>query len=110
VSDTDLELGIGGGVAPRLGLECFPRKSRDLPPGDWGPLLDYLVHTGLCVPATRAALWNSQADVYSERPAHGIYLWAMSHVKLAYEAGAAEAKAYFYFKCVQPFPARPSPA
>jgi hypothetical protein len=98
-----LQLGIGGGVAPRLGLECSSRKSRDLPPGDWGPLLDYLVHTGLCVPAKRAALGSSQAYVYYERPEPGIYRWALSHVKVAYEAGAAEAKAYFYFRRVQPF-------
>lgn len=91
-----LGLAIGRGVLPRIGVEClFPNRLPGDPGGlsDWRHFLDFLGERQLCTVAKRDALLSFPCILRD--PGGRTTLLLNNHVKISFEAGVLEAKAYF---------------
>ena len=94
-----INLDVGTGVFPTLGLECkFRRPAPEEP--RWPALLAYLQERGLCRDEKRRGLLNWPGPFYSEQRLEG-ETWVsgfdnmLTHVKIGFRLdGQIEAKAY----------------
>jgi hypothetical protein len=108
-----LDLDVGPGFAPGLGVEAYFNRGRQ-PSGEprWAALLDRLVERGLCTPAKREGLLaypgvSSELDDPGRWPANlrrasellgdrftSVFRRTLNHVKLSVKREGIEAKAY----------------
>ena len=115
VDHIELAIDVSDTVLPRIGVECFLRKS---PPDEprWPALLDHLVTADLCSSDKRDGLLSwpglmqrdgqpgswpghlGMSELFMQSHARSVFVRRLNHVKLVYEAGGpVEAKAYLSF-------------
>src|SRR5215217_620566 len=114
VDDFTLDIDVGDGIHPKLGLECI--LDQDPSPARWQRWLDTLVAQGLCTPLKRDALmtwagvqsslthpgqWPENLVRASERMPgqHSGFARRINHVKLIHQPGQPiQVKAYLAFR------------
>ncbi|MCP3100114.1 hypothetical protein LZ198_14655 [Myxococcus sp. K15C18031901] len=113
VDDVTLDIDVGDGLHPKLGLECILDK--DPSPARWKRWLDQLVEDGLCTPAKRDALltWPGMLTALNTRGwpenllraseqlpgVHSGFARRINHLKLIHQPGQPlQVKAYLAFR------------
>jgi hypothetical protein len=92
-----VDIDVGETVFPRVGIEgVYHSLYRPCVDGRWRSLLDHLVEEGLCCPDFRDRLLDYVGLSLTKTLYHRIYIRALSHIKLQFDATHnVRAKAYF---------------
>ncbi|MBO1345923.1 MAG: hypothetical protein EBE86_000290 [Hormoscilla sp. GUM202] len=96
-----LDLDVGNGVLPKIGLECYIEGQPRSEP-KWAAFLSYLVEVGLCLPDKRDALMGCPRYIGVCSDRLGPRKWSdfvmgLHHIKMVWEGDRIlQAKGYIY--------------